>query len=77
LFHESINITGNNLLCASKRTALQKLAKHVYKSERTELQKLSVYVYNNKGTALQKLATYDFPECRFPEHFSSNISKDM
>jgi len=62
LFHGSINITGNNLLCASKRTAIEKLAMHIYKSERTEL---------------QKLAMYDFPKYRFPEHFSRNISKDM
>jgi hypothetical protein len=49
---------------------------HIYKTERT-LQKLSMSVYNNKITAQQKLAMYDFPEYRFPEHFSRNISKDM
>jgi hypothetical protein len=64
LFQESINITGNNYLYTSKRTALQKLTMYVYNSERTAPQKLA----NSERTALKKLAMHVFLNT-----FSQNI----
>jgi hypothetical protein len=67
LFQESINVTGNNYLYASKRTALQKLAMYVYNSERIALKKLAMYVFPN--TFSQNILAGVFPEtCKFYQY---------